>query len=168
MKALFLDFDGVLNSEAWYHARPEELPYPQKHFDPDAVDQVNRVIEATGACIVVSSSWRQGCRTDELRSLLQKMGVCGRVIGRTPYLGGQRGYEIEHWIYCADEEPESIVILDDSGDMANLMPWLVKTNFAWGLRAQEADQAIEMLGRPFGLDKVGRLSQEISATEVPE
>ena len=59
---LFCDLDGVVNSETFYTKRAngkyDDKPYPLSEFDPEAVAQVNRVIEETGAKFVVSSSWR--------------------------------------------------------------------------------------------------------------
>lgn len=40
MKVLFLDIDGVLNSDTFYLNRPKEtkqLPYPLSEFDPACV-----------------------------------------------------------------------------------------------------------------------------------
>ena len=61
-KIIFLDFDGVLNTEHYqnflYH---EGNPWQDKYgafFDPDAVAQLKRIIDATNADIVVESSWK--------------------------------------------------------------------------------------------------------------
>ncbi len=52
MKVLFLDIDGVLNSERF---REEE---PGQAVDRRAVGLLKRVIDATGAKLVLSSGWR--------------------------------------------------------------------------------------------------------------
>ena len=61
-KIIFLDFDGVLNTE--YNQRL--LLYQGKAwqdedgavFDPEAIKQLKRVIDATKADIVIESSWK--------------------------------------------------------------------------------------------------------------
>lgn len=55
--ALFLDFDGVLNSGAYLLSRPKpwnSLPIQgNEHLmlDPVAVDRLNQILEATDACL---------------------------------------------------------------------------------------------------------------------
>ncbi|MDE6338813.1 MAG: hypothetical protein K2K97_03370 [Muribaculaceae bacterium] len=59
---IFLDFDGVLNTEQ-YQARLAVEGKPTKDawgplFDPRAVGNLKKIIDATDAEIVISSSWR--------------------------------------------------------------------------------------------------------------
>ena len=61
-KIIFLDFDGVLNTEHYqnylYH---EGKPWQDEHgafFDPETVEQLRRIIDITLADIVVESSWK--------------------------------------------------------------------------------------------------------------
>ena len=61
-KVIFLDFDGVLNTEyqqdlLQYKGKPWQDEYGAL-FDPNAVKQLKRIIDATNADIVVESSWR--------------------------------------------------------------------------------------------------------------
>lgn len=61
IKYIFLDIDGVLNSEEWYHFYWEnDLKYTEIDYDLDfrAIALVNKLIELTNAEIVLSSSWR--------------------------------------------------------------------------------------------------------------
>src|SRR5262245_22677615 len=53
-RVLFLDVDGVLNHEAAFTTM-KLGPAP---IDPACVAQLDRVVEATGAKIVLSSAWR--------------------------------------------------------------------------------------------------------------
>ena len=59
---IFLDFDGVLNTEKYYcELKSKGLPSDDKYgqlFDPEAVANLRKIIDATDARIVVSSSWR--------------------------------------------------------------------------------------------------------------
>lgn len=59
-KIIFLDIDGVLNTERWHcQTASNELQdeYGYK-FDPVAVTNLSKIIEETGADIVISSSWK--------------------------------------------------------------------------------------------------------------
>ena len=60
-KIIFLDFDGVLNTEHYqnllqYQGKPWQDEYGA-FFDPNAVKQLKRIIDATDADIVVESTW---------------------------------------------------------------------------------------------------------------
>ena len=61
-KYLFLDFDGVLNTEFYQDLLMSQgKPFRDKHgpfFDPMAVEQLKRVVDSTHADIVIESSWR--------------------------------------------------------------------------------------------------------------
>ena len=61
-KYLFLDFDGVLNTEFYQGLLMSQgKPYRDKHgpfFDPVAVEQLKRVVDSTHADIVIGSSWK--------------------------------------------------------------------------------------------------------------
>jgi hypothetical protein len=119
MKVIFLDFDGVLNSEMWYRSRFEQLDreeetgnYPYYEFDPILIDRLNRIIEETDAKFVVSSTWRIGRSVEDLQNLLNRVGFKGEIIDTTPHFhakGGDnddnpigytipRGCEIDWWL----------------------------------------------------------------------
>lgn len=66
-KFIFLDIDGVMNSNLFYSERTQDKRYDEwikeypKHIawgacniDPRAVERLNRITDATGAKIVVS------------------------------------------------------------------------------------------------------------------
>ena len=55
-KVIFLDIDGVLNTKYW-HAQKEKDQYGYT-FDATAVANLAKIIEKTGADIVISSSWK--------------------------------------------------------------------------------------------------------------
>ena len=61
-KVIFLDFDGVLNTEYYqgflmYHGKTWQDQYGA-FFDPEAILQLKRIIDATNADIVIESSWK--------------------------------------------------------------------------------------------------------------
>lgn len=59
---MFLDIDGVLNTERHQnHCKMEGIPPVDEFgyaFDAEAVDNLAAILTATGAEIVVSSSWK--------------------------------------------------------------------------------------------------------------
>ena len=100
MKIIFLDIDGVLNHEKWYERRYENIDmglvvseYPKYEFDPNSVECLNWLTDATNAKIVVSSTWRLGRTVEELQELLKSVGVTGEVIGKTPSFDAPSGYD---------------------------------------------------------------------------
>jgi HAD domain in Swiss Army Knife RNA repair proteins len=97
MKIVFLDFDGVLNHDAWFSkisnhvSRPMASRKPEEAFDPECVGRVERLCDETGAVIVVSSSWRYGRSVDELRRLLRAAGLTrAKIMDATPISGISR------------------------------------------------------------------------------
>jgi hypothetical protein len=119
MKVIFLDFDGVLNSENWYRRRFNEMDrdtdvgnYPFYEFDPLSITQLNRIIKETAAKVVVSSTWRIGKRVQELQQMLDVVGFEGEIIDTTPSFFARgvdndengisytvpRGCEIDWWL----------------------------------------------------------------------
>ena len=61
-KIIFLDFDGVLNTEHYQnYLMYQRQPWQDKHgafFDPEAVRQLKRIVDITKADIVIESSWK--------------------------------------------------------------------------------------------------------------
>lgn len=152
---LFLDFDGVLNSNGWVtRRRAAGLPFTgtSRAIDADAVACLERIVQATGARVVISSTWRELFPFAELVAILRGHGFTGEVVGKTPRLdtlvaGTVRGHEIAAWLDCQPEWPAGFVILDDGDDMAHLLPWLVQTDPTIGLVPRDVDRAVEVLQR---------------------
>jgi len=168
MKFLFLDFDGVLNSTTW--KANVKLVDPSirlwNMLDVRAVERLNRVVSATGAEVVVSSSWRTSKNTntpEKLTVLLQTFGFDYHVYSLTPrdYIcewhhgtcsQGHRGGEIGKWLeahsYANTGIPiESFAIVDDDGDMEPFLDHFVGTDHDWGLQDEHVDRLISLLGR---------------------
>jgi len=160
LRVVFLDFDGVLNHDALFLALPRDRTTADcltdaRSFDPACVERVNVICERTGAVVVVSSSWRCMFGMADIRGILKRHGLRAKVIGDTPRLhrtpDGEervRGHEIQAWLDARARRQtiESFVILDDSADMAHLLPRLVRTPFATGLGDEHVEQAVAMLG----------------------
>ena len=148
MKMIFLDIDGVMNSKRNALRLQAEGVSDKlmRQFDPEAVQCLNRILNDTGAQIVISSTWRRLWSLDSLRSHFKEQGVerPERIVGETPTVfSGCRGREIELWL--RDHDCDGFLILDDDSDMTPFMEKLVKTSFDNGLTATEANEVMERL-----------------------
>jgi hypothetical protein len=130
-KIIFLDIDGVLNSQLYYTTGRSDASGVRNDIDPVAIELLNELINKTGAKVVISSSWRVGRTVEELQSILNKEGFTGEVIDKTKDLRDRedgdailRGNEIFCWIM---DNPgivgqyyssyKNYVIFDDDTDM---------------------------------------------------
>lgn len=143
MKILFLDVDGVLNSEDTFFRTKGER---ESLFviDPHMALLVARIVEATGCQIVLSSSWRNhpdGVAVVERRvwKILDK--TCRSWYDKGNDHHSMRGEEIQKWL---DEHPEvtRYCILDDDSDMLPHQKHF-KTSWKVGLTAEIADNVIK-------------------------
>lgn len=125
---------------------PDDHLFMHENVDERAVARVQKIIDATGAKVVISSTWRLLNSLSKLQQLLKAHGLSGEVIGVTPRGDrGERGDEIQTWM-DKNGPIESFVILDDDSDMAHLMDKLVQTSFDTGLLDEHVEAAIKMLG----------------------
>ena len=143
MRVLFLDFDGVINSERWLLSRRGAMGRAGP-FDPVPVRLVNQVAVQAGAHIVVSSHWRVEKSVGELRSILERLGMTAPLIDATPVYtedpldGLARAREIQAWLdgVCRPEGPsgtvDSFAILDDIETLGHLEPRRVRTTHLRG------------------------------------
>lgn len=145
MDVIFLDFDGVLNSRCFRAARSGMIDEKHMTF-------LYRIVEATGARVVLSTSWRihwdaspenRSETGREIDQLFEKYGI--EIIGKIPD-GLDRAQEIRHWL---DDHPdvERYVILDDSPfGWGELAQHLVRTGgLLDGLDNRTAEMAIAVL-----------------------
>ena len=84
-KVLFLDIDGVLNTGWWYTQMDRNTPKDKYGyaFDPRSVANLKKIVDETGADIVISSSWKS-FGLSELEDMWQDRGLPGKLIGITP------------------------------------------------------------------------------------
>ena len=147
IKIIFLDVDGVLNNGTWAMEMFEQgvrVYHDDLLYEP-SLAQLKRIVDETGAIIVVSSSWRQiPTAYAHLREWLEMYGL--EIHDKTPYVGGTRGNDITAWFNRHPGEYR-YVILDDEDDMDGHMEHLVKTDFYLGLTEERADECIRRLGR---------------------
>lgn len=146
MKYLFLDIDGVLNSEDFFNAchakHPQDRDY-DREIDPRAAALLDRIARDTGARIILSSSWR--VRMAETARALRDAGLNTPVSDCTPTLPTRiRGKEIEAFLRC--HPYTQYAILDDDSDfLPEQEPHLVRTLWKTGFTPEDAKKAIEIL-----------------------
>lgn len=166
-KLVFLDFDGVLNSSefAAHLSRNSESAQDRMGldlFDPNAVECMNRIVDATGAKIVVTSSWRY-LGLAKLQKLWKERGLHGEIVGMTSLhvvdelilengiewleretYESPRSEEIAHWLKSYDING-NYVILDDLPMPKELQAHFVQVNPKFGLSDLQVKQAITIL-----------------------
>jgi hypothetical protein len=153
VKVIFLDKDGVLTTlQDVYAAERHQYKFRSLKFaaceiNPARVKHLNAIVAATGAVVVVSAVLRLSYTVPQLRRILRMCGFEGRVIDKTPHLGGRRGRDIRAWL-DANPGVESYVIIDDDSDMGQSMPRLVKTKLRHGLCAKHIAPAVRLLNTP--------------------
>ena len=166
-KILFLDFDGVLNTEN-YQARLRSRGLPTWDgygplFDPEAVDNLRKILDLTDAGVVICSSWKlEGL--DRMRALWRDRRLPGKVTDITPdalfhadiltidlddpdtfkQLAG-KGNEVRLWL---GRHPDDVryAILDDVPDFLPCQtPFYVMTAPRTGITPEDAMKVIEIL-----------------------
>jgi Swiss Army Knife RNA repair-like protein len=144
VKVLFLDIDGVLNS-AFVLAEQRRADA----IDRDMVERINRIVDATGCFIVVSSAWRLYTSYNSLVDLLTSHGLRNVIIDTTPHLDESeynRADEIRTWLDKTDIVVTSIAIIDDfSGALTSINDRVVLTTWDRGTEDIHVDQAIKLL-----------------------
>ena len=148
MKVIFLDIDGVLNSDE-YIDRAKNVQGIERHIDIDKVKLLKKAIDETGAKTVLTSSWRNSKDIGTLRELLAKYEI---YFDATPFIKWERGLEIKQW----HNRVEDYIILDDeiydSFDK-EMLRHLVKVSDAngrglgEGLTQKDIDTIIKRFGR---------------------
>lgn len=166
-KVVFLDFDGVLNTEhnqnmLRYHGRA----WRDEHgalFDSEAVAQLKRIVDETGAEIVIESSWKY-LGLEAMQQMWAERNMPGVVIDITPSSASDswllsanlddmdpancnwKGAEIASWI--ADNlnaEARFVIIDDEYVILDSQQAHFVQTNPYNGITPELADKAIEIL-----------------------
>jgi HAD domain in Swiss Army Knife RNA repair proteins len=150
MKVIFLDFDGVLNSEASfrYEARRKNIRVTDS-LSVVACSNLQYILDQDASVkIVVSSTWRKLHTMQELRNILNSYGVDpNRVIDKTPAVfSGDRAHEINLWL---EDHPNLTVgvILDDDSDVLNVTDkrcHVFQTSTDDGLLLKQAKQVAKL------------------------
>lgn len=160
-KIIFLDIDGVLNSQNTFIDNHEyrkffvkymngsiedEIVYTMLDIDLDKVFMLRDICNLTGAKVVVSSSWRRLRKYSLFEEKLTSLGI--PIVGVTPFIGNNRGDEIRK--YLEDNKIDEFVILDDDifKDFNELENYLIKTSFyEEGLTEEISREVVRVLRR---------------------
>ena len=181
MKLLFLDIDGVINSHTFLYdqggfARQREIERNDESLDSlewhlatidlvDGIPRLQKVIQATKAKVVISSSWR---KTMSLKRLIKMFAMFDiEVIDRTPTgsemeyscsyskLSGKmsgttdyRGQEINEWLTKNKDfyKIDSYAVVDDSLDAGvGHETHFVRTSWFDGIQDEHVEKLIEVL-----------------------
>ena len=160
---IFLDVDGVLNCETSKSYVTTEDGQVFTGIDNDKVKRLASIVAATGADIVLTSSWRNGWHTSDgflfgsttlsnhakyLRNHLYKKGKLF-IRDKTPNSPRGRGYEIKFWLKT-HPQTKALVVLDDEEwhdfyEYDEILRHWVKTDFNVGLTDEDATAAIQIL-----------------------
>lgn len=168
-KIIFLDFDGVLNTE--YHQRLlqyEGKTWQDCHgalFDSEAVRQLKRIVDTTHADIVIESSWKY-LGLEAMQEMWKDRQLPGRVIDITPSIVSDdillstdlditnpamlhcKGAEIASYLYDNSKQDVPYVIIDDEYVvLESQLPHFILINPYDGLTEELAMRAIEILNR---------------------
>ena len=153
MKVIFLDKDGVLNSDEYFDKiEGLDIKGVESDVDVEKVKLLKDAVDATGAKVVVTASARYTTNGKLLMQLLREYLI---LVDLTPFIKNKRGIEIKQWL-SEHPETEDFVILDDeifdSYD-EELMKKLIKISngngisFGEGLQRKDIDQIIQRLGK---------------------
>ena len=149
---IFLDIDGVLVTHRhMLDLDSHKLPLYDDYghfFDPVCVQQLERIIQATKADIVISSSWKMLCKLAGMKVIWDERKLPGTVIDVTEDSHDRvRGFEIQRWLWRNEKEYRipKVIIDDDSDMLLNQSEYFVQTKFETGLTEDLANRAIEIL-----------------------
>ena len=151
MKVIFLDIDGVLNSHNYVAASGGRGVI----IDPTRMILLKQIVDATGAEIVLSTSWREHWEKDEslcdesgrqINRIFEKYGL--KILDKTPKLRIGREIEIEEWMK-EQKGIENFVVLDDKilSDRFMMGHFIKTSEYYDGLDEADVRKAIEILGK---------------------
>ena len=166
-KIIFLDFDGVLNTEHYQGLLMYQgKPWQDEHgafFDPDAVSNLKKIVDSTHADIVIESSWKYLGLT-AMQEMWEIRQLPGKVVGITPSsvsdewllsadlseiapaMGHCKGMEIASWLADNAKGNTKYVIIDDEYViLESQQPYFILTNPHEGITKEDAERAISIL-----------------------
>lgn len=143
MKVIFLDIDGVLNTE---FQDKDEYGFL---FNQECVNNLKLILENTGAWIVLSSTWRMAGHK-VIWQMWKDRGLPGVILDLTTRkTDNHRGEEIAQWVQPCLYIPDfNYVILDDNSDMlSHQLDHFICVDVLDGLSLEDANRAIEILNK---------------------
>ena len=154
MKIIFLDVDGVLNDAF----TKDRAPGGFIGLNHSMVSQLKRIIDATGAIVVLTSTWKDDWdpaghdSTPDgkyLENVLKEHGIT--IADKTNDHISNRGEGISNYL-ASHTDVEAWIALDDDifadYEKYGIMPHLIKTSFGYGGLSQAfANEAIYRLNK---------------------
>ena len=141
-KVIFLDVDGVLNTDSTVYR------FGSDFIDPILVKMVAKIVQNTGAVIVLSSSWRLDAKDTELvKNALAAEGLS--IFSATPFHAAPskwipRNEEIIEWLCSRGHNVKEYAIIDDDNS-AEIGGKFFQTDDKIGLTVEIADRIIKHL-----------------------
>lgn len=168
MNYIFLDIDGVLNSEKYIlkmhkkhgedkKAIPEEI-YNLRFLNEKAFKLLGKVVKQTNANIILSSSWRSAfinnypsrdnLLAQQFYATLHKYGMT--ISGITTLKHKDRGLQILEYVNQYLLETDCWIVIDD--ECSDIIPYIqnnkfIKTDFKTGFMKKHMRQAIKLLNQ---------------------
>lgn len=152
IKVIMLDIDGVLNPSCSMKER-----HPTRQIlDNKCVARLKKIVDATDARIVLTSTWRFGALMPECPSLVAEfdrlraeMRTHGLKIFSVTKKLGRRDDEIMDWLEHHPNVESWVAIDDDSFDMTSVIKAerFVHTNTLIGLQDEHIKLAINILNK---------------------
>lgn len=152
LKAIFLDVDGVLNSDEYFDSVSDSVDDSiENEIDMNKIKLLKEAVDLTDAQVVLSSSWRYTRKAQALRELLIENGIVTDV---TPFLQNKRGLEIKAWLKNNSDVDDFVILDDEVFDSYDdfLLSKLIKTSdsngkgFGRGLLPKDVDKIVKQLG----------------------
>lgn len=149
MKVIFVDFDGVLNTEKYVRSCSEFGLI----IEPSKMSLLKQIIDATDAKIVLSTSWREHWDKEpencdnigiEINNIFGQYGL--HIFSKTPILISCREDEIAEWLKTNPQVSNFVVFDDRFLDSEIIREHFVKmSGYSKGLDEISVDNAIEIL-----------------------
>lgn len=161
MKVIFLDVDGVLNSEEFYEKNQGRFL-----IDPDSIKALRRIVEETQAILVLTSSVRGSWSKEEseidpsIMFLIDALAAEGLSITDKTKVSSDfsRASEIADWILRYPGNIDGYLILDDNDsefEKYRLHHHWIQTDFEKnGLTWYHVGPAIDILSHGGGIDNL--------------
>jgi len=149
MNIIFLDVDGVLNSQnkliELYNKTGKPHSGNKFPFDENCLKNLKTLVKETNSKIVITSTWRKyEEKMNLLINRLKEYNLDKDVIGYTPVLYTGRENEIIEYLNKLNIKVK-YVIIDDIKDMRSLNDNLVVTSPKTGFTEENMKKAIKIL-----------------------
>lgn len=145
MKVIFLDIDGVLNSEEfaiWCRDFPDFIKNGGSNWvDPKAVKMIEDICKDCDVKLVISSSWRMFDVQSTIscfKNYRDLIPLCEYIVGVTPRNSDDRiwkfrGEEIQHYLNSHPEIDNYIIVDDDNDMLESQRKNFIRCNYLFGL-----------------------------------